>query len=303
MAPHDNEHGKYAQFASLRTCGVAAEHFPLLEANRRIHQHGHAFVEIMILVRGTCMHGVGQHWFRSEPGDVAIIHDDMEHCIIPGDEGAEVYNIYIDTTFLGHIGLPPDCAAYEAALLPLRTTGHSVRARLTRLHCADFEPVLAIVRLLALESAGHGAGRDEAVRSLFRLFAIHCARCAQADGFRPLPVWAEWADMERVRQRLETAWMEDDTLADLAAVAQVSRGHLCRRFRAYTGESPFGYRLRVRMQAAMQQLRLGTDKVVAVAYACGFRDLAFFNRKFRAFTGVSPRAWRRQMQATKPPPP
>jgi AraC family transcriptional regulator len=82
-------------------------------------------------------------------------------------------------------------------------------------------------------------------------------------------------------------------LADLAAEVGISEAHLCRRFKAYTGLSPFAYLAQCRVRAAMQELRNSDRKVLDIALAVGFQDLSHFNRKFRHFAQCTPSQYRR----------
>lgn len=75
---------------------------------------------------------------------------------------------------------------------------------------------------------------------------------------------------------------------------------LCRAFKAYTGKRLFDYLIERRIQAAMHALRGTDEKVLTIALNCGFRDLAYFNRKFRQLVGVPPTAYRRALLNAAP---
>ena len=65
----------------------------------------------------------------------------------------------------------------------------------------------------------------------------------------------------------------------------MSVAYLCRIFKAYTGKTVIGYLVERRIQAAIWKLREGDEKVISIALACGFNDLAYFNRTFRRIVG------------------
>jgi AraC-like DNA-binding protein len=106
--------------------------------------------------------------------------------------------------------------------------------------------------------------------------------------------------VERVRQKLDAQFAAPHELAALAHEAGVSITYLCRYFRAYTGKTVVGYLIERRIQAAIWKLRDSDEKIVFVAFACGFNDLAYFNRTFRRIVGTTPSLYRRRINRPAP---
>jgi AraC-like DNA-binding protein len=102
--------------------------------------------------------------------------------------------------------------------------------------------------------------------------------------------------LEDLRRLLDSNYQRQFTLPELAERASLNRNYLCRAFRRYTGKTLFDYLANRRLQAAMLALRDSDDKVSAVAFESGFRDLSFFNRKFREAVGVTPSQYRSQLR-------
>jgi AraC family transcriptional regulator len=83
------------------------------------------------------------------------------------------------------------------------------------------------------------------------------------------------------------------SLADLAAVAGLSRMHFAGQFRAATGFRPHEYLLYQRIESAKSMLS-GTDMPLAqVALSVGFQAQPHFSTVFKRLTGQSPKRWRR----------
>ncbi len=83
-------------------------------------------------------------------------------------------------------------------------------------------------------------------------------------------------------------------LADLAAVAGLSRFHFSRAFKATTGDNPHGFVQQRRITRATRLLH-GTDlSIAAIALAVGYRGAPQFRRAFRDVIGVAPLAYRLQ---------
>ena len=78
----------------------------------------------------------------------------------------------------------------------------------------------------------------------------------------------------------------------MARCAALSNGAFSRFFKTRTGKTLPQYINELRVGNACTQLRDMRAKVADVALACGFENLANFNRQFRAITGMSPREYR-----------
>lgn len=86
------------------------------------------------------------------------------------------------------------------------------------------------------------------------------------------------------------------SVAELAALVRVSPGHLCRAFKASTGDTPHGYVTRRRIRH-VQSLMLTTDwSLATIAGAAGLADQAHLSRLFRRHVGTAPLSWRRTWQ-------
>lgn len=83
-------------------------------------------------------------------------------------------------------------------------------------------------------------------------------------------------------------------LADLAAVAGLSRFHFSRAFKATTGENPHGFVQQRRIARAADLLHSTTLPIEAVAIAVGYRGAPQFRRVFREVVGVPPLTYRMQ---------
>ncbi|GHE79311.1 hypothetical protein GCM10017786_06430 [Amycolatopsis deserti] len=81
-------------------------------------------------------------------------------------------------------------------------------------------------------------------------------------------------------------------LAEMAAAAGVSPGHLARIFRRRYGAGPVGAVELIRLARAAILLQRSNLTVSAIAEACGFVNPFHFSRRFRATYGVPPREYR-----------
>jgi AraC-like DNA-binding protein len=105
--------------------------------------------------------------------------------------------------------------------------------------------------------------------------------------------------IRRAIQCLESDFSNDFSIAELAALAQLSRSHFEQAFRHITGSSPHQYLLRVRLSYARKLMGQGNQalSLAQIAAASGFFDQSHLNRVFRRFFGTTPSHFRSQQEA------
>lgn len=100
------------------------------------------------------------------------------------------------------------------------------------------------------------------------------------------------ATVSTVAEYIATHYNADDTVADLAAMCNLSASQLRRRFlRAYS-VPPIAYRNRHRTKIASALLSQTEMSVCEVASRVGYSDVSDFYRAFRSAYGLSPSAYR-----------
>ena len=85
------------------------------------------------------------------------------------------------------------------------------------------------------------------------------------------------------------------TLEELARVANFSKFHFNRIFKAMVGETPFQFILRLRLErAATLILTHPKESITQIAYDCGFSDPSIFSRNFKNYFGRSASQYRKE---------
>jgi AraC-like DNA-binding protein len=280
---------------SLATLGIAVQHYPRY-VNRQRRLHGLDVVLISFIVRGRGTHYLDEGQFTETGASLAVTHYGQRHDIVTDADGMEIINVYLDLQAHPLPALPAELQPVLPLLLPLHPRFVHRLNRIVRLQFDDPQPLARLLLGISDEIARQPPGYIEAVQLQWKLFLIGCCRQALARGFVSAapPRDSSHARLETLRCHLDATYAEPHTLERLAKRARMGRTSLCRAFKAYTGKRLFDYLIERRIQAAMMALRQTDDKVLTVAMNCGFRDLAYFNRKFRQLTGVTPTAYRRK---------
>jgi AraC family transcriptional regulator len=104
------------------------------------------------------------------------------------------------------------------------------------------------------------------------------------------------APLSDVLHHLRRQWSEMPlrrvSVAELAAVAHVSRSYLNRLFQAEFGVGVASGLDRIRCFRAETLLTRTDMKITSIAHECGFADLYHFSHRFKRLHGVSPSAYR-----------
>jgi len=116
-----------------------------------------------------------------------------------------------------------------------------------------------------------------------RLLGRHSVARRTPDGPSP--------SVAKAMERLHAAVDEQVSLAELAALAGVSRFKLLRSFAREMGITPHAYLLQHRVQTAQRLLAAGRTPVQAAMQA-GFADQSHLTRAFLRYTGVTPARYR-----------
>lgn len=103
---------------------------------------------------------------------------------------------------------------------------------------------------------------------------------------------APW-QLRKVATTIEADLRRDHSVADLAALVDLSKGHFSRAFRSSTGLSPRQWIIQKRVKLAISKLAHTDESLADIAQNCGFAEQSHFTRTFTQVTGTSPGAWRR----------
>jgi len=106
------------------------------------------------------------------------------------------------------------------------------------------------------------------------------------------PRTAESFWLKKVRSLLDTQYLSDHPLHELASYAGVHRVHLVREFRKHYGLT-IGQHIRKRRVAHACELLARTDLLLReIASECRFVDQSHFSRQFKKLSGLTPAEYR-----------
>ncbi|SIQ33448.1 response regulator transcription factor [Halanaerobium kushneri] len=95
-------------------------------------------------------------------------------------------------------------------------------------------------------------------------------------------------EIEEVKAHINSHFQDPISLETLAQHFFVSKEHLSRKFKSYSGENISSYIIRKRMEKAKQLLKEGKLSIKETAQVTGYNDLAYFYRVFKKYYGKTP---------------
>jgi AraC family transcriptional regulator len=121
--------------------------------------------------------------------------------------------------------------------------------------------------------------------------AIHILRNYSVHNHKPVHYLGGLSStqLKRVTDYINDHLVQELSLDELAAIAQLSAYHFCRSFKRATGFTPHQYVIRQRVERAKLLLKDGKMSISEVAFSCGFTHQSHLNRHFKRLTGVTPK--------------
>lgn len=238
---------------------------------RKTHEHvfnWHPNIEILRCVAGEGYVTVDDCDIPFNVGEIVVINSNRLHKV--SSAGMVEYDVLIvDRKFCAENGIPTEETLFEDCIFDAEL-------------CKDFDNVIeccdrdARTRTAEIRSA--------VLKILIRLYAEHTVS-ENAESASSATVERIKNVVRFIRQNFE----EELTLEEIAAHVGVSKFHLSREFKRFSGQTVFEHINAVRCKEAKRLMEEGMS-VSAAAMSCGFNNMSYFSRTYKRYTGVLPSA-------------
>jgi AraC family transcriptional regulator len=238
---------------------------------------------ICVTLRGTykveCQRAKGWSWAIYRPGAVGLT--------APGTASSLRWKSTLSEPLHSlHIHLGRDNLEQIAAAMSM----NDVAGRLPDVLLADDAFTMACSREIwrSLRQRGNALHAETLAQSMGSHLMLRGERLRSRSMRRPTAAGAlSRGSVKRVREYMLEHLAETVGLDDLAFVANVSKFHLVRSFKAATGTTPHQYLVALRMHAAADLLQSTQLPVKEVAVRCGYRSPSQFSTAVRRHHGVT----------------
>lgn len=245
---------------------------PLFTQTRRSNRpNWHENIELLHCLEGSGYIQCGGAQTPFVPGDTYIVNANMLHCI--GSEISVSYQcLIIDNSFFAENSIPvPD--------IRFQSTVHDDAVT------EKFREITEAYGQITATGSRDLFAVAEVRYTILGLLRILCRQYAD-----PKPVRADSDGSRYVKEAIRYIRQNiasPITLEDIARHTGVSKFHLMREFKTYTGATVINTVNLIRCTEARQQIEQG-ESVSTAAISCGYHNLSYFTRTFRKYMGVLP---------------
>ena len=253
--------------------------------------HDHEFMEVAVIVGGTCVHVSSLAEHRATAGDVFFFRPGTwhEYKLV---KNLSLYNCCFDPALLGlELGWMVNDPLLGRLLwsVPLSSAQNGMVAlHLGKAELARAQKILA--QLCGVSELGLTANFGESLGLLVQLLSVIARNVPMgrpSDGNVKVHP-AVTAAIKMIDNNPAEPW----TLRLLGERVGLRSDYLCRLFSEIVGLSPISYLTRRRLEMATSLLRRTPLPVGEVGAAVGWLDANYFSRRFHDNFGISPSNYR-----------
>ena len=253
--------------------------------------HGHDFLELMYVLSGKAIHTIEGETTTVETGDYYVIDYRTAHSYRQvSEEPFVVLNCLFTPSFID-----PALATTQSFngvlqhyLIRMLRNEKSEARPIYRFHDEE-GAVKELLLRMAKEIEEKAVGYLEILRAhLITLIILSLRSSAFKEKETPVTIACKY---------ISDHYREKITLSEIAARANYSTPHFCKRFKEETGMPFLKYVEHVRATEACRLLANTKEKITYVAEMVGYRDMTAFHEMFRRTVGMTPREYRSSIQA------
>jgi AraC-like DNA-binding protein len=262
-------------------------------APRTVHADGHVLLAWSPSVAGLRLAGGRRCEVRA--GEYALTAGDESVALEPGAHGRDSKIHVLGTTRAALADIAAELQAVSKSRIDLDRLLEEIRARpLVARQPAWLGALLADLGQAASLGLCDPAWERRYLRLVWERLIFSRAVLARPDGPvrpRPSPTPRRLGldqRLRRVRRLLESDYQRPLDLAEMAALACVSRFHFLREFRKAFGRTPYQLLLDIRLREACRLLQTGALPIQEISRKVGFASSDGFYRAFRRRYGRPP---------------
>ena len=257
-------------------------------------QHFHNCLEIGFLFEGKGELYAGDETLSFEAPCLLVLPPRLPHANRAAEGCTCRWNwLYLDPQMLLSY-LPP------RALEQIITWQQNLAGDACVLPEKEFPQAYALVRMAIEEMERAASGYRQITTSLLGALLQMLAR--QTTGQTALQQKNQpLGSIEPAVQYIAEHYMDNITIADLAAACHLSATHFRRVFKQILGHSPMDYVHIIRIDRACVLLYNHNQSVTEVGQQVGYFSPSSFSRQFHRIHGVSPNQWRLKMRSEENP--
>ncbi len=253
----------------------------------KVDWHWHNEFEIVAVSEGEVICHVGQESFRLKGGEAVFINSKVLHQFTSDDYGI-MPNIVFAPIFIAQ----EQTVIYEKFIAPIEksTMEYLIFRKDNEWQSRGLELLNTLFQCMSAEEFNELQVRN-LLSEAWLIIIEHIRHNLEENKYRN----DSNSSSNRVKlmiQYIRAHYMEEISLEDIAASANISKNTAMRYFGANIGISPVDYLIRYRIGISCKLLKETSDKISNIADCVGYENTSYFCRLFRKYVGVSPKEYR-----------
>ena len=243
----------------------------------RFEEHEHLRIEINYLKKGSCVIQLEDEMVHFKEGEMMLINPNVKHAFQAGVDGCTLMQL----EFLPDIFYSFQFIKNKDGLSPynLFTAEDKIVKIVNNLRI--MRSVQRIVTELNTKSNYYQHLVVMYYAELLLLIYRH-----MDENYLPL---CNSEVMKKAIRHIRQNYQQELSIKELAEVVNISERYLRKLFTQHLNLSPLDYINELRINKAIELLRITELSVKEVCYQCGFKSPQYFSRIFKQYMGVSPR--------------
>ncbi len=255
--------------------------------NNQVDWHWHNEFEIVSVSEGEVICHIGQERLILKTGEAVFINSKILHQFTSEDYGV-MPNIVFSPEFIA----PPHTVIYEKFIAPIEKSmmEYLVFHKEDEWQRGILELLNALFYCMSAEEFNELQVRN-LLSEAWLMIIEHIQHSLEENKYRN----DNNSSSNRVKlmiQYIRAHYMEEISLEDIAASANISKNTAMRYFSANIGISPVDYLIQYRIKISCKLLKETSDKISNIADCVGYENTSYFCRLFRKYVGVSPKKYR-----------
>lgn len=258
-------------------------HYNYNEKPPLIEFHQHPFYEIFFFLSGKVTYIVEGSHYKLRPGDILLINNSEMHRpeIAPGKPYERIV-IWLTVQFFDYLKNIYD-EDFTSCFIDASLNNH----RLIRPDSQNIIQLKQLCSQISKAKNNHEIGRFALTSAYLIEFLVYVNRVYYD---APTSIKNDITENEKINQvitYINASLTEDLSLDYLADKFYISKYHLSRQFKQFTGLSLYQYIMKKRLIAARNMLKAGSSVMDACLW-CGFNDYSNFLKAFKREFGKTP---------------
>lgn len=243
-------------------------HGSLQVKQRRMVPNWHENIELLYCIEGRGEVHCGTEVFAFVPGDIIAVDADTVH--FTGSDSAVRYHcLIIDAGFCGSNGIPASKLRFQKKIRDANLT--AAFDAVVRAYASYDQTAICAVADIRYAVLG-------LLRQLCSGYVTGCSTEGKAGAHEYI---------KKALSYIRTNLSQDISLDALAQYVGISKYHLAREFKAFTGRTVISTVNLLRCAEAKRRIE-GGAAVSDAARSCGFENLSYFTRTFKKHFGTCP---------------